>query len=53
MRDAIAEAFPQLVEVEGERPKRWRLPSGLNRIFREPLANEGGAAPPERNSHWR
>ncbi len=40
MRDAIAEVFPQLEEVEGEWPKRWRLPSGLSSIFREPLAEE-------------
>ena len=40
MRDAVAEAFPQLEEIEGERPKRWRLPSGLSGIFREPLAYE-------------
>jgi predicted DNA-binding transcriptional regulator YafY len=40
MRDAIAEVFPQLEEIEGERPKRWRLPNGLSGIFREPLADE-------------
>jgi predicted DNA-binding transcriptional regulator YafY len=40
MRDAIAEVFPQLEELDGERPKRWRLPSGLSGIFREPLAEE-------------
>jgi predicted DNA-binding transcriptional regulator YafY len=40
MRDAVAEVFPQLEEVEGERPKRWRLPNGLSGIFREPLADE-------------
>lgn len=40
MRDAVAEVFPQLEEVDGERPKRWRLPSGLSGIFREPLAEE-------------
>jgi predicted DNA-binding transcriptional regulator YafY len=40
MRDAVAEVFPQLEEIEGERPKRWRLPSGLSSIFREPLADE-------------
>lgn len=40
MRDAVAEVFPQLEEVEGERPKRWRLPSGLSSVFREPLADE-------------
>lgn len=40
MRDAVAEVFPQLEEIEGERPKRWRLPSGLSGIFREPLADE-------------
>lgn len=40
MRDAIAEMFPQLEEVDDERPKRWRLPSGLTSIFREPLADE-------------
>jgi predicted DNA-binding transcriptional regulator YafY len=40
MRDAVAELFPQLEEIEGERPKRWRLPSGLSGIFREPLADE-------------
>jgi hypothetical protein len=26
--------------VDGERPKRWRLPSGLSGIFCEPLADE-------------
>jgi predicted DNA-binding transcriptional regulator YafY len=40
MRDAVAEVFPHLEEIEGERPKRWRLPSGLSGIFREPLADE-------------
>jgi predicted DNA-binding transcriptional regulator YafY len=40
MRDAVAELFPQLEEVDGERPKRWRLPNGLSGIFREPLADE-------------
>jgi hypothetical protein len=40
MRDTVAEVFPQLEEVEGERPKRWRLPNGLSGIFREPLADE-------------
>jgi predicted DNA-binding transcriptional regulator YafY len=40
MRDAVAEVFPQLDEIEGERPKRWRLPNGLSGIFREPLADE-------------
>jgi len=40
MRDAVADVFPQLEEVEGERPKRWRLPNGLSGIFREPLADE-------------
>jgi predicted DNA-binding transcriptional regulator YafY len=40
MRDAIADVFPQLEEIEGERPKRWRLPSGLSGVFREPLADE-------------
>src|SRR5450755_3696377 len=40
MRDAIAEVFPQLEEIEGERPKRWRLPNSLSNIFREPLADE-------------
>ncbi len=40
MRDAVAEVFPQLEGIEGERPKRWRLPNGLSSIFREPLADE-------------
>lgn len=40
MRDAVAKVFPQLEEIEGERPKRWRLPSGLSGVFREPLADE-------------
>ena len=40
MRDAVAEVFPQLEEIDGERPKRWRLPRGLSEIFREPLAEE-------------
>jgi len=40
MRDAIAEVFPHLEEVEGELPKRWRLPNGLIGVFREPLADE-------------
>lgn len=40
LRDAIAEVFPQLEEIEGERPKRWRLPNSLSGIFREPLADE-------------
>ncbi len=40
MRDAVVEVFPQLEEIEGERPKRWRLPNGLSAIFREPLADE-------------
>jgi len=40
MRDAVAEVFPQLEEVDGERPKRWRLPNGLSGIFREPLVEE-------------
>ncbi len=40
MRDAVAEVFPQLEEIENERPKRWRLPSGLTGVFREPLADE-------------
>jgi predicted DNA-binding transcriptional regulator YafY len=38
MRDAVAEAFPQLEEVAGERPKRWRVPNRLSGIFRELLA---------------
>jgi predicted DNA-binding transcriptional regulator YafY len=40
LRDAIAEVFPQLEEIEGERPKRWRLPNSLSGIFREPMADE-------------
>jgi predicted DNA-binding transcriptional regulator YafY len=40
MRNAVAEVFPQLEGVEGERPKRWRLPQGLSSIFREPVADE-------------
>ncbi len=40
MRDAVAEVFPQLEEIEGERPKRWRLPNGMSSVFREPLADE-------------
>jgi predicted DNA-binding transcriptional regulator YafY len=40
MRDAVADVFPQLEEIEGDRPKRWRLPNGLSGIFREPLADE-------------
>jgi len=40
MRDAVAEVFPQLEEIDGELPKRWRLPNGLSGIFREPLAEE-------------
>lgn len=40
MRDAVAEVFPQLEEIEGERPKRWRLPNGFSGIFREPFADE-------------
>lgn len=40
MRDAVAEVFPQLEEIEGERPKRWRLPNGLSGVFREPFADE-------------
>jgi predicted DNA-binding transcriptional regulator YafY len=40
MRDTIAEVFPQLEEIEGEWPKRWRLPNGLIGIFREPVADE-------------
>jgi predicted DNA-binding transcriptional regulator YafY len=40
MRDAVAAVFPQIEEMEGERPKRWRLPSGLSAVFREPLADE-------------
>jgi predicted DNA-binding transcriptional regulator YafY len=40
MRDAVAEVFPQLEEIEGDRPKRWRLPNGLSGVFREPLADE-------------
>jgi predicted DNA-binding transcriptional regulator YafY len=40
MRDAFAEVFPQLEEIEGERPKRWRQPNSLSNIFREPLADE-------------
>jgi predicted DNA-binding transcriptional regulator YafY len=40
MRDAIIEVFPHLEEVEGELPKRWRLPNGLSGVFREPLAEE-------------
>ena len=40
MRDAVAETFPQLEEIQGERPKRWRLPNGLSGIFREPLVDE-------------
>jgi predicted DNA-binding transcriptional regulator YafY len=40
MRDAIAGVFPQLEEIDGERPKRWRLPIGLSGTFREPLADE-------------
>ena len=41
MRDAVAEVFPQ--QVDGERPKRWRLPNALSGIFREPLADEFAA----------
>jgi hypothetical protein len=40
MRDAIAQVFPQLEELAGERPKRWRLPNSSSSIFREPLADE-------------
>ncbi len=40
MRDAVAKVFPQLEEVDGERPKRWRLRNGLSGTFREPLAEE-------------
>lgn len=40
MRDAVAMVFPQLEEIEGERPKRWRLPNGLRGVFREPTADE-------------
>src|SRR5258708_5634777 len=40
MRDAVAEVFPQLEEIDGERPKRWRLANGLIGTFREPLADE-------------
>jgi predicted DNA-binding transcriptional regulator YafY len=40
MRDAVAEVFPQLEEIDGELPKRWRMPNGLSGIFREPLADE-------------
>jgi len=40
MRDTIAEVFPQLEEIEGERPKRWRLPNSLSGVFSEPLADE-------------
>jgi hypothetical protein len=40
MGDAVAEVVPLLEEMEGERPKRWRLPNGLSSIFREPLADE-------------
>ncbi len=40
MSDAVAEVFPQLEEIDGERPKRWRLPNGLSGIFREPFADE-------------
>jgi predicted DNA-binding transcriptional regulator YafY len=46
LRDAIAEVFPQLEEIEGERPKRWRLPNSLSGIFREPLADELAALRP-------
>jgi predicted DNA-binding transcriptional regulator YafY len=40
MRDAVAEVFPQLEEIDGELPKRWRLANSLSGIFREPLADE-------------
>src|SRR4051812_45603751 len=40
MRDAVAAVFPQIEEMEGERPKRWRLPNGWSAVSREPLADE-------------
>jgi hypothetical protein len=33
MRDVVAEVFPQLEEIKGERPKRWRLPNRAERRF--------------------
>jgi hypothetical protein len=43
MRDAVAEVFPQLEEIEDARPKRWRLPSGLSGLIL--VKPDGGTMP--------
>ena len=39
MRDAVAAVFPQL-EIVDERPRRFRIPSGLDGLYQAPTAEE-------------
>lgn len=43
MRDAVAEAFPQLEVVDDPPTRRFRIPSGLDGIFQAPTADEFAA----------
>ncbi len=43
MRDAVAEAFPQMEIVEDPPTRRFRIPSGLDGIFQAPTADEFAA----------
>lgn len=43
MRDAVADAFPQMEIVEDPPTKRFRIPSGLDGIFQAPTAEEFAA----------
>lgn len=43
MRDAVAEAFPQMEIVDDPPTRRFRIPSGLDGIFQAPTADEFAA----------
>jgi predicted DNA-binding transcriptional regulator YafY len=43
MRDAVAEAFPQMEIVDDPPTRRFRIPSGLDGIFPAPTADEFAA----------
>jgi predicted DNA-binding transcriptional regulator YafY len=43
MRDAVAEAFPQMEVVDDPPTRRFRIPSGLDGIFQAPTADEFAA----------
>src|ERR1700712_4976980 len=40
MRDAVRDVFPQLEEVDGPPPRRFRIPAGLDGLFQAPTAEE-------------